>query len=336
MGCYLPVLPVVPAMSLSGDTVPPGQGPPVQSSRLALYVILAVLAVAFLFCGGPIAAFLLAPQVMELFQGEPAVVLTYEVDPEFNSGGQPVDISKVVAAVERRVSPRLRRVARVKSIGGQRIEVGVYDGDEANVARVARIVESAGTIEFRILANNQDDKPLIERAQQSKAKTVLDSQGNRIGWWVPVIQREETGFLRGGGEIAVRSAKDGRGNETVEVLVKQDAFDVNGDYLTSASAGMDQRGQPCVEFTFNSVGGRLFGGLTGSNLPDETTELRRRLAIILNGEVYSAPNIQSTIFDRGEITGSFSRQDVEDLVAVLNAGALPAPLKRVSVSPASK
>ena len=52
------------------------------------------------------------------------------------------------------------------------------------------------------------------------------------------------------------------------------------------------------------------------------------MGIILDGELYSAPSINSTIFDRGEITGRFTRAEVDDLVKVLNAGSLPAALTK--------
>ena len=58
-----------------------------------------------------------------------------------------------------------------------------------------------------------------------------------------------------------------------------------------------------MNFTFNSTGGQLFGELTGNHLPDKLTDFTYKLGIVLDGELYSAPSIQSTIFDHGEITG---------------------------------
>jgi preprotein translocase subunit SecD len=57
----------------------------------------------------------------------------------------------------------------------------------------------------------------------------------------------------------------------------------------------------------------------------------RRLAILLDGQVQSAPTVQSTIYDRGQISGSFSEEEAAEIVAVLNAGALPAVLRRLDV-----
>ena len=114
------------------------------------------------------------------------------------------------------------------------------------------------------------------------------------------------------------------------MLVVKDNEDVTGQYLTRADCDTDPTtGRPCISFAFNSIGAQLFGKLTGDNLPDSVRGFTRRLGIILDGELYSAPNIQSTICDRGLITGSFTQQEVKDQVDLLNAGSLPARLRLV-------
>jgi SecD/SecF fusion protein len=69
--------------------------------------------------------------------------------------------------------------------------------------------------------------------------------------------------------------------------------------------------------------------LTGSHLPDEKGDFSYALGIILDGKLYSATRIMSTIRDRGEITGSFTHEQVDDLVRVLNAGSLPVKIRPV-------
>ena len=96
-------------------------------------------------------------------------------------------------------------------------------------------------------------------------------------------------------EIARRTRKVGE-REITEILVVNDIYNVTGGYLTQADAGTDQQGQPCVNFTFNTAGGQLFGELTGNHLPDKLTDFTYKLGIILDGELYSAPSIQSTIY----------------------------------------
>jgi SecD/SecF fusion protein len=110
---------------------------------------------------------------------------------------------------------------------------------------------------------------------------------------------------------------------------------IDGSYLRSAMSGIaDVR--PAVHFTFNEAGGEFFGTLTRKNIPSgsgpEESQTKRHLAIVLDGLIMSAPTINSEIRTQGQITGSFTRKEVDNLVNILRAGALPASLKPQPVS----
>ena len=78
---------------------------------------------------------------------------------------------------------------------------------------------------------------------------------------------------------------------------------------------------PYVSITFDGKGGREFERITGDNI-------KKRMAIVLDNTIYSAPVIQDRISGgRAQITGTFTMQEANDLAIVLRAGALPAPLK---------
>ena len=104
--------------------------------------------------------------------------------------------------------------------------------------------------------------------------------------------------------------------------------DVTGDAIEDAGIGRDeQTGSPHVTITFNNAGARAFERLTGDNI-------HRRMAIVLDDRVNTAPNIQSRIGGgRAQITLGGNRAETEmldeasDLVVVLRAGALPAPIR---------
>jgi preprotein translocase subunit SecD len=99
-------------------------------------------------------------------------------------------------------------------------------------------------------------------------------------------------------------------------LVSQTA-DVTGDYLSDARVGFDGRTSEWqVNFTWSSEGAEIFAAITEANI-DEL------LAIILDGQVYSAPQIRARISRAGVITGRFSSEDAADLAVILRAGALP-------------
>jgi preprotein translocase subunit SecD len=113
------------------------------------------------------------------------------------------------------------------------------------------------------------------------------------------------------------------------ILKKQTLL--TGDLLTEAKVNIDQRfNEPYVSITFNSTGAKIFEDITAQNV-------KKRLAIILDGNVYSAPVIQEKISGgNAQITGSFGMEEARDLAIVLRAGALPAPVKilqNVTVGP---
>jgi preprotein translocase subunit SecD len=96
---------------------------------------------------------------------------------------------------------------------------------------------------------------------------------------------------------------------------------VSGGDLTDAQPGFDQRsGEPIVSFRFNTSGSRKFAQATSENVGQP-------FAIVLDNEVISAPVIREPITaGSGQISGSFTVQQANDLSILLRAGALPAPL----------
>lgn len=114
------------------------------------------------------------------------------------------------------------------------------------------------------------------------------------------------------------------------ILLKKDAL-LTGDLLSEARVSLDtQFSEPYVSISFNSEGAQRFEEVTGANV-------NKRLAIILDNTVYSAPVIRERIAGgSAQISGNFSMDEAKDLSIVLKAGALPAPLKmlqNVTVGP---
>ncbi|MGH7843862.1 MAG: protein translocase subunit SecD, partial [Candidatus Binatia bacterium] len=115
---------------------------------------------------------------------------------------------------------------------------------------------------------------------------------------------------------------DGRlGADKVPYLLEARTL-MTGDYIADArvrpGSGLDG---PYVELILNPSGARLFERITGENV-------KRRLAIVLDNRVYSAPVIQERIGGgRASITGTFDIKEARDLAIVLRVGALPAPVE---------
>lgn len=95
---------------------------------------------------------------------------------------------------------------------------------------------------------------------------------------------------------------------------------VSGEDLTNAKGDFDQNGRPAVAFQFDVRGARAFGDYTAQNIGAP-------FAIVLDGEVISAPVIQSHIpGGSGIITGNFTVEEANRLAVLLSAGALPASM----------
>ena len=99
---------------------------------------------------------------------------------------------------------------------------------------------------------------------------------------------------------------------------------LTGDLLTEAKVDIDQLyNEPAVSIAFNSEGKKRFEQITGANV-------QKRLAIILDKNVYSAPVIKQKISGgKAQIEGAFSMEEAKDLANVLRSGSLKAPLKRL-------
>ena len=263
-------------------------------------------------------------------------ILVYDVTPleETEEGkatpaAQTFSLEKTVQAVSRRVNPGGIKEVSVRPFGDRKIEIIIPEADQAEVDRIERQISRAGTLEFRILASRRDSRHdrTVEQGEKTTGNTIRLDQ-RVIGRWVPVDPDEER-TIEGNSDFVTRRDASGR----LQVLVIVERSDpVVGKYLSLARPDVDEYGKPSVSFGFNSRGAQLFGRLTSDNLPEADGRLARHLGIILDGELFSAPTIQSTITDTGRITGSFTQTEVEDLVGVLRAGTLEATLSKEPIS----
>ncbi|NQT21995.1 MAG: protein translocase subunit SecD [Candidatus Omnitrophica bacterium] len=108
-----------------------------------------------------------------------------------------------------------------------------------------------------------------------------------------------------------------------EPILVEKKVELKGDMLVDATTEFSQEtfNQPYVSLALDSKGGAIFSSITGNNIG-------KRLAIVLDGNVYSAPVIKERIpSGRAQISGNFSVDQANDLSIVLRAGALPAPVE---------
>ncbi len=136
------------------------------------------------------------------------------------------------------------------------------------------------------------------------------------------LQNALEGNVPPGSEILYQEAIDPQTGRMRKVpfLLKRRTL-LTGEYITDARVQIDSRfNEPYVSLSFDARGARLFEQITEQNI-------KKRLAIILDNKVYSAPVIQDKISGgRAQITGRFTTDEARDLAIVLRAGALPAPV----------
>ncbi len=196
---------------------------------------------------------------------------------------------------------------RRQSAVEQSIEIVRRRVDETGVAEP--VIQQQGEDRILVQLPGIRDPERIKRLLGQTAKLAFHMLDESVS-----IQEAENGDLPAGSILLYGPEEEGR----VPYVVRR-TVEVGGERLVDAQPTF-QDGQPIVSFRFDTAGGRRFGELTSENVG-------RRLAIVLDREVVSAPRIQTAIVGgSGIITGRFTVQEVNDLALVLRAGALPAPL----------
>jgi SecD/SecF fusion protein len=205
--------------------------------------------------------------------------------------------------------------------------LGRAGGSLESAADLKRALRGSGVLEFHILPRESDPD--------------LAKSGGYAGWRDRLLKdgpRYHTGDDFKWFEVQDPDEFKGRGtvnyNDRTWLLASVKAKDSldrqSGEWhLKNAQQRADQTGQLEVEFVFDTPGGDKFGNLTRDHVGDP-------MAIMLDDQVISAPNIQSAILTgTGVITGGsngFSTEEVDYLVRMLRAGSLPAQLSEEPIS----
>ncbi len=179
---------------------------------------------------------------------------------------------------------------------------------------IRRRVDEAGTREPTIQRQGAD-RILIQVPGIGSAEELLKLIGKTAKLtFQPVVQQTTNPDVNPG--VGKEILPDAERPGVYYILEK--AAVVSGDQLVDAQPSFDQNGRPSVTFRFNPAGGRKFGDYTAANIG-------KPFAIVLDGEVISAPTIQSHIpGGAGVITGNFTVEESTRLAILLRAGALPA------------
>lgn len=250
-------------------------------------------------------------------------------------------LDNMVGAIARRVNPSGTEEVTVRRVGNERIEVIIPGADQAYVDEMKDRITRLGTLEFEILAtaSKGSHREIIRAAKKLPLDENSVYQDDiEVARWVDVVPTER---ISNGGEVlpaetreVVREEKNDKGQSVTQqalVVLTPDEDKVSGEFLIRAGESMDpSSGRLVVTFQFDSEGGARMGELTSAHRPQ--ADGKHRLAILLDGMIQSAPSLRTTIEDRGQIEGNFTREEIRELVAVLNAGALDVPLNTDPIS----
>ncbi|MCU0962800.1 MAG: protein translocase subunit SecD, partial [Pirellulaceae bacterium] len=300
------------------------------------------------------------------------VILIYEIETGGGTLGSQaaeqageINMGDLMQALTNRINPSGTKEIVIRPYGDRQVEIIIPEVDAEEVRNIKQQISTAGSLEFRIVANTRDHRDIIalaeEQAQDPDAARRVANRvmrGNEpVAFWAEAAKEKlRAGELAGNilrnsatGEMVdlqslgpIRDAQQSlddylaeNGLENVDVLVAtDDGCDVTGDNLGMVSASVDEYLAPCVNFRLRGVGVSKFQLLTSSNLPDtdSTPPFYRHLGIILDERLISFPRLITTISDSGRITGNFSQEEVDFLVGILRAGKLPASLQKVPIS----
>ncbi|UCC23155.1 MAG: hypothetical protein JSW23_03625 [Planctomycetota bacterium] len=192
-----------------------------------------------------------------------------------------------------------------------------------------RMLKGAGILEFRILPTRGD--PEVDADEMAGYVELLQTKGPKYASdskyvWCE-IEIENISEWKVPNSIVGQFANKYyvlASNKTDEAILH--GAETRDWSLKEAQPGTEPRtGRRAIDFQLDDRGGRLFSNVTGKNID-------KPLCILLDGIAISAPNIQSRIFTRGQITGNFTKEEVADMVNKLNAGSLPARLIEQPIS----
>jgi len=234
------------------------------------------------------------------------------LDDEFPDWSRSIDDQSAVLTLKPNIQQRMEDQAIEKAMETVRNRVDEYGVAEAAVQKVG--IGSGNKI--LVLLPGVDDQKRVKELIKSTA--MLEFKHVEAG---PFQSEEEAKSNYGGTipeDMTLYRSAGGRLGKALYVL--QAATVVPGKDVRNAARSMDQYGGPAVSFTLNNQGQSKMEKYSAANIG-------QRMAIVLDNRIESVATIESVLNYNIQITGTFTVQEVDDLVLTLRSGALPASMK---------
>jgi len=257
--------------------------------------------------------------------GDANGTLTYGLSRDFIKEVEDTALSKSIEVIRNRIDEFGVTEPEIVSQGTERIVVqlpGVKDIDRAK-----DLIGKTAKLEFKFV-NDEFAASLPEWMDKIKKAGIVFNKGERFSDYVRKVNETLAADLPKGFEIAFSKESNKNTNEitTMDPYLVESATSLTGEELQEAFVRMDQeQNRPYVALEFKANGAKIFEEITGANIG-------KRLAIVLDGNVYSAPMVQGRIAGgSAQITlgtGDYNTvmSEARDLALVLRAGALPVEL----------
>jgi len=251
--------------------------------------------------------------------------LTYGLSRDFIKEVEDTALSKSIEVIRNRIDEFGVTEPEIVSQGTDRIVVqlpGVKDIDRAK-----DLIGKTAKLEFKVI-NDEFAANLPEWMDKVKKAGIVFNKGERFSDYVKKVNETLAADLPKGFEIAFSKESNKSTNEitNMEPYLVENAAALTGEELQEAFVRMDQeQNRPYVALEFKANGAKLFEEITGANTG-------KRLGIVLDGNVYSAPMVNGRIAGgSAQITlgtGDYNTvmSEARDLALVLRAGALPVEL----------
>ncbi len=251
--------------------------------------------------------------------------LTYGLSRDFIKEVEDTALSKSIEVIRNRIDEFGVTEPEIVSQGTDRIVVqlpGVKDIDRAK-----DLIGKTAKLEFKVI-NDEFAANLPEWMDKVKKAGIVFNKGERFSDYVKKVNETLAADLPKGFEIAFSKESNKSTNEitNMEPYLVENAASLTGEELQEAFVRMDQeQNRPYVALEFKANGAKLFEEITGANTG-------KRLGIVLDGNVYSAPMVNGRIAGgSAQITlgtGDYNTvmSEARDLALVLRAGALPVEL----------
>lgn len=198
---------------------------------------------------------------------------------------------EIIEVLKKRIDPQGVIEYRIQEHGSHRILIQVPGATRTEIEGLKNRITRLGKLEFRLAASTDS----LEYKEAMEGKQVS-------GYYKHWLRK-----------------KKGEEGEAGKWYLIQNKIAISGEHLSRIYA--DRKGiEPVVGFEFDAIGKSKFGQITERNIG-------KPLAIILDGILYSAPVIRDRIPGAGIIEGNFTQDEVNELIAIMRAGSLPADLE---------